>query len=88
MILRAEIGAITLSKIISQPIVPNWSGAEKPKPIEWLYVAPAAVMLWILRIWLLSHRAELDDDPVAFALRDPLSWALGVAVAAAIALAI
>jgi 4-hydroxybenzoate polyprenyltransferase len=56
--------------------------------IEWLYVAPAAVMLWILRIWLLSHRAELDDDPVAFALRDPPSWALGLAVAAAIALAI
>jgi 4-hydroxybenzoate polyprenyltransferase/phosphoserine phosphatase len=56
--------------------------------IEWLYVAPAAVMLWILRIWLLSHRAVLDDDPVAFALRDPPSWGLGLLVAAAIALAI
>jgi 4-hydroxybenzoate polyprenyltransferase/phosphoserine phosphatase len=56
--------------------------------IAWLYVTPAAVMLWISRIWLLSHRADLDDDPVAFALRDPPSWGLGVVVAAAIALAI
>jgi hypothetical protein len=32
--LRAEIGAITLSKIISQPIVPNLSGAEKPKRVK------------------------------------------------------
>jgi 4-hydroxybenzoate polyprenyltransferase len=56
--------------------------------IEWLYIAPTAVTLWILRIWLLSHRAELDDDPVAFALHDPMSWGLGLVVAAAIALAI
>jgi 4-hydroxybenzoate polyprenyltransferase/phosphoserine phosphatase len=56
--------------------------------ISWLYVAPAAVMLWILRIWFLSHRAELDDDPVVFALHDPTSWILGVLVVAAIVLAI
>jgi hypothetical protein len=56
--------------------------------IAWIYVAPAAVTIWILRIWLLSHRAVLDDDPVVFALCDPTSWALGVVIAAAIALAI
>lgn len=56
--------------------------------IAWLYVIPAAITLWILRIWLLSHRAVLDDDPIVFALRDPTSWGLGIVVAAAFALAI
>ncbi|MGO9895631.1 MAG: UbiA family prenyltransferase [Bryobacteraceae bacterium] len=56
--------------------------------IAWLYVIPAAMTLWLLRIWLLSHRAILDDDPVVFALRDPTSWSLGFIVAAAFVLAI
>jgi 4-hydroxybenzoate polyprenyltransferase len=56
--------------------------------IAWLYVVPAAVILWLERIWFLSHRAALDDDPVVFALRDPTSWLLGIVVGVAIALAI
>ncbi|MEJ1157800.1 UbiA family prenyltransferase [Prosthecomicrobium sp. N25] len=46
----------------------------------WLYVAPACVMLWTFRIWLLSHRKQLDDDPVVFALRDRVSYILGAFV--------
>ena len=29
-----------------------------------------------MRIWLLSHRGKLNDDPVLFAVKDPLSIAL------------
>lgn len=58
------------------------------REIAWLYVTPAAVILWIMRIWLLSHRAVLDDDPVEFALHDPASWGLGAAVIVALVLAI
>jgi 4-hydroxybenzoate polyprenyltransferase len=47
----------------------------------WLYAIPALVTLWLMRIWLLSHRQQLHDDPVIFALRDPTSLLLGVAVA-------
>jgi 4-hydroxybenzoate polyprenyltransferase len=45
---------------------------------QWLWLIGIIVFLWALRIWFLSHRALLDDDPVAFALRDPISWLLGV----------
>lgn len=58
------------------------------REIGWLYVAPAATTLWLLRIWLLSHRMSLDDDPVVFALSDGVSWLLGLIVVAAIVLAI
>ena len=54
----------------------------------WLYVAPAMVTLWVMRIWLLSHRTELDDDPVAFALRDRISYLLGAVVLVGFILAI
>ena len=41
------------------------------------------MMVWMMRIWLLSHRMELDDDPVIFALKDPASLLLGLGVALA-----
>lgn len=44
------------------------------------FIAPI-VLLWIMRIWLLSHRGELDDDPVVFAIKDPASWVLGALTA-------
>lgn len=38
-----------------------------------LWGFPAVIFLWMSRIWLLCHRGELHDDPVAFALRDRTS---------------
>lgn len=42
-----------------------------------LWVLPAALFIWVSRIWLICHRGELHDDPVAFAVRDRFSLALG-----------
>jgi 4-hydroxybenzoate polyprenyltransferase/phosphoserine phosphatase len=55
---------------------------------QWLWVAPTAICLFSCRIWVLSHRGRMTDDPVAFALRDRVSLGLGVLVAAAILLAL
>ena len=54
----------------------------------WLYAIPALLTLWLMRIWLLSNRMLLHDDPVVFALRDRASLLLGVAVAIAFSLAL
>jgi 4-hydroxybenzoate polyprenyltransferase len=54
----------------------------------WLYAIPALLTLWLMRIWLLSNRMLLHDDPVVFALKDSASIALGVAVASLFVLAI
>lgn len=53
-----------------------------------LWAAPILIALWIMRIWLLAHRGELDDDPVAFAVRDRISYALGAGLALAFGLAV
>jgi 4-hydroxybenzoate polyprenyltransferase len=54
----------------------------------WLYAIPAIVTMWLMRIWLLSHRMQLHDDPVVFAIRDKVSLALGAGVAVVFYLAI
>jgi 4-hydroxybenzoate polyprenyltransferase len=54
---------------------------------QWLWANVILVMMWSSRIWLLSHRGELDDDPVSFALRDPPSLIMGAAVAVVLVLA-
>lgn len=57
------------------------------REVTMLYSYPAALWLigpcllyWITRIWLLAHRGKMDDDPILFAIRDPLSYALGALV--------
>jgi 4-hydroxybenzoate polyprenyltransferase/phosphoserine phosphatase len=38
----------------------------------------ASVLLWTGHMWLMAHRGRVHDDPVSFALRDPLSRAFGL----------
>jgi hypothetical protein len=44
---------------------------------DWLWFISPLVFLWSTRIWLKSHRGQLDDDPVSFAFRDPPSLLIG-----------
>ena len=50
---------------------------REPK-LLWLIVP--LILLWLNRVWLLASRGELDEDPVAFALTDRVSQAIGIAV--------
>lgn len=47
---------------------------------RWLWAFPIILFLWFSRIWLVAGRGELDDDPVAFAVKDSQSIALGGAM--------
>ena len=42
----------------------------------WLWGFPPLVFLFVVRVWLLSARGEMSDDPVAFAIKDPTSLVL------------
>lgn len=53
-----------------------------------LWSFPAILFLWISRIWLLCHRGELNDDPVAFAIRDRTSLVMGAGMALTFIIAI
>ncbi len=44
------------------------------------------ISYWIMRIWFLAARGELDDDPVLFALKDRVSYLLASIVVLALVL--
>jgi 4-hydroxybenzoate polyprenyltransferase/phosphoserine phosphatase len=50
---------------------------HKPR-LLWLSVP--LITLWLNRVWLLASRGKLDEDPVAFALTDPMSQIIALAV--------
>jgi len=45
-----------------------------------LWLSVPLIILWLNRVWLLASRGKLNEDPVAFALTDPMSQAIGIAV--------
>ena len=47
----------------------------------------ALLLYWIARVWLLAHRAAMDDDPIVFAASDPVSYLVAGAAAAVLLLA-
>jgi 4-hydroxybenzoate polyprenyltransferase len=40
---------------------------------KWLWFLCPLLLYWISRVWMKTHRGEMDDDPLVFALQDPLS---------------
>jgi 4-hydroxybenzoate polyprenyltransferase len=59
-----------------------------------LYAAPQTIWLacplllfWISRAWLIAHRGQMHDDPIVFALKDRVSWAVAALFAAVFVLA-
>jgi 4-hydroxybenzoate polyprenyltransferase len=54
---------------------------------HWLWGIPVVLFLWVTHIWLVGHRGKLDDDPVAYAVKDRKSLFLGSVAAGAFACA-
>ncbi|MFP3848712.1 UbiA family prenyltransferase [Pseudomonas sp. W5-01] len=51
-----------------------------------LYVTPHIIWLacplllfWVTRVWMLTHRGQMNEDPVVFAIRDRTSQLIGAA---------
>jgi hypothetical protein len=54
----------------------------------WLLVAPMVVLAWIMRLWMISQRGSLHEDPVLFAIRDCWSWIAGLMIGASMLMAL
>lgn len=44
---------------------------------EAIWLACPILLFWISRAWLIAHRGEMHDDPIVFAIKDRVSWAVG-----------
>jgi len=48
-----------------------------------LWLLCPVILIWLGRVWLITGRGEMHDDPVVFALKDHISWLIllaGIAV--------
>ncbi len=55
---------------------------------EFLWFVSVLVSIWVGRIWLLTHRGKMHDDPVTFALRDRSSQVIAFLAAVCFAIAL
>lgn len=62
------LAVLTLTQYFGTEIVSSTYGAP-----ELLWLTAPLVLFWIFRAWLLAMRAQIDYDPVVFALRDKIS---------------
>jgi 4-hydroxybenzoate polyprenyltransferase len=42
-----------------------------------IWLACPLLLFWITRVWMLTHRGQMHDDPVVFAIRDRVSLIVG-----------
>lgn len=54
---------------------------------EYLWGAVPLLLYWISRVWLLTLRGVITEDPVVFALQDRVSYAVGAAIAVVLLIA-
>lgn len=54
---------------------------------HWLWGLPVVLFLWVTHIWLVGHRGKLNDDPVAYAVKDRASLLMGAVAASVFAFA-
>ncbi|WP_263349867.1 UbiA family prenyltransferase [Acidicapsa acidisoli] len=72
----AYAAVVVFSLYISRPDV---SALYRHSGRLWLIVP--IMLYWLNRVWLLASRGELDEDPVVFAISDPVSLMLAAGTA-------
>lgn len=71
------LSVLVLALYINSPEV---SELYRSPEILWL-IAPL-MLLWVSRLWVVTARGYMDEDPIFFAAKDPETWATGALVAA------
>lgn len=69
------IAVLVFALFINSPEV-----AERYSQPRLLWLSCPALLYWISRVWIKQGRGEMHDDPLMFALRDPASWAVLIAL--------
>ncbi len=54
---------------------------------RFIWLACPLLLFWISRAWLIAHRGNMHDDPIVFALKDRVSWAVAALFALVFVLA-
>jgi 4-hydroxybenzoate polyprenyltransferase len=85
---RIGVGAGMISALVLALYLRDPTKAVHYAAPAFLWALPAGVVFWLSRVWIKLDRGEMHDDPLAFALKDPISWVVGALAAIAFAAAV
>jgi 4-hydroxybenzoate polyprenyltransferase len=77
--ISSGVASLVIFALFISAVSPAGSNYEAP-PILWGVMA--VVGYWLARMWLLTTRGEMNDDPILYAVRDRTSLIAGGLVAA------
>ena len=69
------ISVLVLGLYIYNPIA-----SEYYMTPELIWMVCPILIYWISRVWLITHRGGMHDDPVFFAIKDRRSWMVGALI--------
>ena len=81
-------GAMFAAMVVLMLYIHDAEVADRYTNPRALWLVIAALVYWLGRMLLLAHRGAIDGDPVAFALRDRVSWLSGALLVAFFTLAL
>jgi len=76
------LAVLVLALYINSPEV---SQLYKTPQVLWL-IAPL-MLLWVTRLWMVTTRGYMDEDPILFAVKDPETWITAAITAAILTIA-
>lgn len=76
------LAVLVLALYINSPEV---SAIYKAPQILWL-IAPL-MLLWVTRLWMVTTRGYMNEDPILFAVKDPETWVTAAITAAILTVA-
>lgn len=79
--LGVAAGCIAVALLALYPIVEPTGHARWP-----VWLVCALLLFWTGHMWLMAHRGNIHDDPVAYAVRDRVSRGFGIVTAAVLLL--
>ncbi|WOI53733.1 UbiA family prenyltransferase [Parvularcula sp. LCG005] len=82
-IVASFISVLVMALYITSPTVAVLY--SRPEP---LWTVCLVLIYWISRVWMLTHRGHMPDDPIVFALKDKVSIMCGIVCAVAVAAAL
>ncbi len=82
------IGAGYLSVLVLALYINSPDIAQLYHRPKYIWMLCVLLLYWVSRVWMKAHRGTMNEDPVVFALKDPISLCVGILAAVTVALAI
>ncbi len=81
LLLSSGISAGYISILVFVLYIDSSASLQNYNNPDVLYLISPILFVWLTRVWLLTWRGDMHDDPVAFAIKDRTSQLMGICMA-------